>query len=314
MNRIHDPNEFEPACIQRHLGLWAIEARAIRSAIAAIRDGRPLWSAEDARREGSKSGPLLYYLTDDNVAIVPMFGAISKGDSKFGGVNSLRTRRAIRAAVADQDVAGIMLHIDSPGGMVAGTDDLARDVEQAGRAKPVVSHIDDLGASGAYWVASQTSRITSNRLGQIGSIGCVLIVEDASKKMEDEGVAVHVISTGEFKGMGAYGSEITEAMLAKWQEGVDEINDVFMQTIKSGRGMSIADVRALATGEVWFAPEAAENGLIDGVASFEDAYGMLLQDIADQAPPRSVRRSSRASLQLAEVAAKLSSSRRNNSK
>src|SRR5581483_9650939 len=108
-------------------------------------------------------------------------GMLMKGQSSMGGTSTVMARRDIRQAVADQDVAGILLAIDSPGGTVAGTDDLAAEVRQARTSKPVWAAIDDLGASAAYWVASQTQRVTVNSpTALVGSIGTLQVIRDLS--------------------------------------------------------------------------------------------------------------------------------------
>ena len=86
---------------------------------------------------------------------------MQKGSSKFGGASTIRVRRQIREARQDEDVEAILLVVDSPGGTVAGTDELAREVGRAAEEKIVHAHIDDLGASAAFWALFDFSVVVS---------------------------------------------------------------------------------------------------------------------------------------------------------
>lgn len=288
------PNNYDPKCAAMHLGRWAIYPHWLNQAVAAIKAG--LWPVKDAKLiaefDAEGTPRILMDKTDDGIAIVPMTGAMMKGDSKFGGVSTLRARRALRMAVADPEIDGIMLHIDSPGGTVAGTKELADDVRAAGASKLLYVHADDLIASAAYWVGSQATRLTANATAEVGSIGTLAIVEDTSGAAEMDGVKVHVISTGEFKGAFADGAPVTEAHLADLQQAVDDLNAHFLAGIAAGRGDrikaagggagSLGAVKRLANelqGRVVIADKAMGMGLIDGVTSFDGAMDDLRKAI-----------------------------------
>jgi len=189
------------------MGLWLIEERWMRQALEMVkhgtdrtmdRDGIPsaaegrvsrdgvAWAAEPGRVV-ERAGDLVFLLYEriaEGIAVIPLAGPLMKIDSKFGSTNTVRVRRALRAALADPDVRGILLHIDdSPGGTMAGTADLAAAVAAANLEKPVWAQIDDMGASAAYWVAAQARRIVANATAELGSIGVVAVLEDSSKAM-----------------------------------------------------------------------------------------------------------------------------------
>ena len=120
---IEDTVGWEPKCASRHIGDWLIEPYWMQEAVANLRAGRLLRVDQgdiDAQRD-----PVLFVVDEGKIAHIMIQGPMMKGDSKFGGTNTVRTRRALRAAVADAAVRGIMIHADSPGGTVAGTNDLA---------------------------------------------------------------------------------------------------------------------------------------------------------------------------------------------
>ena len=246
--------------------VWCIDPDTLRKALdTELPDEKPVAQEGDARQ---------FALTASGAAIIPITGLMTKGESfatLFGfGTNTLRTRAAVRAAAADDEVTGIMLFIDSPGGEVAGTDELGEEIRAANRIKPVFAFIEDLGASAALWVASQAGTVFSNRMAEVGSIGVFTVIVDASEAAEREGLKVHVISTGDFKGS-ALGAPVSEEKIAEVQRIVDAINIEFKAAVKRGRGMSAKAVDAIADGRVFMAPRAEELGLTDGVRTLERA-------------------------------------------
>jgi protease-4 len=283
---------IERECFSSHMGLWLVEPSWGRACLAALRCGQvPSFSvrrAEMLPSDGNKSeddpgdGR-----TVDGVRIIPINGAVTKGSSKLG-TSSVDVRRQVRQAVADPQVRGILLHIDSPGGHVAGTDDLAAAVVLArGADKPVFAQIDDLGASAAYWVASQAGHIAVNPSGEVGSIGTLAIVEDTSGAAEMAGIKVHVITTGPFKAVGVDGVPVTEAQLDYIRERVEAINEQFIAAVSDGRSMTKAQVRKLADGKLLSARQAIDAGLVDKVARFEDTLELAVRQV--NRPARSRR-------------------------
>lgn len=263
-------------CLTRHLGVWAMTEYCLErwplwfAALHAIRGGHPLPDIQ-ARTRGRSDDEPLYQVTN-GVAIVPISGPMMKGDSKFGGANTVQIRQAIRGALADDAVKSIMLHVDSPGGSVAGTDELARDIKRANMSKPVHAHIDDLGASAAYWVASQALKITAGYAAEVGSIGVYAVVEDTSAQAAMEGVKVHVVSTGPLKGALEPGTTVTAEQLNYVQERVDDMNRHFQAAILRGRvNMTSDQLKEASDGRVFGAAEARKLGLIDRVQSFDEA-------------------------------------------
>jgi signal peptide peptidase SppA len=263
-------------CLSRHLGVWAMTEYCLErwplwfGALHAVRNGHALPDIQ-ARARGQASEEPLYEVVN-GVAIIPVSGPMMKGDSKYGGANTVQIRRSIRAAVGDDAVRAILLGVDSPGGTVAGTDELARDIKRADLVKPVHAHIDDLGASAAYWIASQARKVTAGYAAEVGSIGVYAVVEDSSAAAAAQGVKVHVVSTGPMKGALEPGTPVTESQLAYVQERVDEMNQHFKSAILRGRaGITHEQLAQASDGRVFGAKEAKALGLIDKVQSFDEA-------------------------------------------
>lgn len=282
-------------CWNSHIGVdWCIYVEWLQGALAEIQAGtRQPMAASDAAPT--------YFTTPSGTAIVSLDGPLMKARSKFGGTSTVQTRVLMRQALADPAVSSILLRIESPGGTVSGTQELAQDVRAANEIKPVFAQIEDLGASAAYWIASQARQIFANEMAMVGSIGTVAVLEDLSKAAEMKGIKVHVVSTGEFKGAGVPGAPITDAQIAHVQERVDDLNEHFLKAIKTGRNMGIDAVRKLADGKVHIAAKAQAMGLIDGVQSIDKTLRQLAGEAKAQAGQGSIGRRARAQLAIEDA-------------
>jgi signal peptide peptidase SppA len=188
-------------------------------------------------------------------------------------------RRQFRNALRDPDVKGGMMLIDSPGGTVAGTDELASDIKAFAKQKPLHAHGEGVIASAAYWLAVQASRVSATRLTDVGSIGVVASVYDESGMYEAAGIKVHVISTGPDKGAFIPGTEVTGEQLEMIQSEVDDIFATFKAEVRKGRSMSDAQFGKVSSGRTWVGTKAVELGLIDAVEGVDDAYTNLARAI-----------------------------------
>lgn len=259
-------------CVARHTGVWCVEPRWFAATWAAIRGGQ--YRQLDLEDAVSQSTPPVR-VTEDGIAVVGVEGMLMKGSSKFGNVDSVALRGALRQLAGQDAVRAIVLHIDSPGGTFAGTDELASDIAAVNAVTPVVVHIEDMGASAAYYAASQASAIYASPASEVGSIGTYAVVEDTSGAAEASGVKVHVVASGPHKGTLADGVPVTEEVLADVQKRVHEINGFFLRAVERGRGMSAKDVAAVADGRTWMAADAKGLGLIDGVQRFDDTINQI---------------------------------------
>lgn len=275
MKTLLDLMATQPACAAQHFGPWMVEPGRFMDTIRAIEQGM----IEPQQAAGQRGDDEMYVMEGD-LAIVPIHGFMMKGRSSFGGTSTVETRSLLRALASDPDVGGIMLHVDSPGGTAAGTSELADDVAAAARRKPVHAHADDMMASAAAFAGLQARRVTANAAGVVGSFGTVARLMDFSKKAEQDGIKVHVISTGPFKGAFTGGAPIPDEHLAYAKEMVESMNQPFLQAVQRGRAdMSKQQARDLfygpEGGKVWSADRAAKMGIIDAVESFDAAMNNL---------------------------------------
>jgi signal peptide peptidase SppA len=268
-------------CYAAHFGVWAVDPAWLRQAVQSVRSGA-IKAAERVEVKGAGA-----YTQQDNVAIVRINGPMMKGLSKYAdNTSTIAVRRQLRDAVSNKDVGGILLAIDSPGGTVAGTMELANAVRDAGKEKPLHAFIEDTGASAAYWTASQAQRVSANEAAMVGSIGTYSILYDTSAMAEAEGVKPVVFTTGPYKAMGEPGVAITDEQREYWQGIVNELETLFERAVAKGRNMPAKEVRELADGRVHLAKAAQGLGLIDAVETFEIAFRKLQSEIKSAGTPR----------------------------
>lgn len=215
-----------------------------------------------------------------SVAYIPLVGAMTKYGDEYGWTAStIAFANAVRNAADDREIAAIYLSIDSPGGEVAGLEDAVEAVRYAAARKHVHAHIDDLGASAAYWVASQASAISANAYAEVGSIGAYAAVWDVSEALAKQGIKVHVVASGPEKGKGTEGLEIEDDTLAALQAQVDRVAGHFVRAVAAGRHMEEERVREMATGATYPAEDALAVGLIDAIATNREALAMALAEV-----------------------------------
>lgn len=206
-------------------------------------------------------------------AVVPVSGVLMKSVPswvRFWGLDATgydEIGAALSEALADDSIDTINLAVNSPGGQASGNQELADRIRAARTQKRVTATIEDLGASAAYWLAAQAEQVTANPNAFVGSIGVYIVYWDMTAMAEQMGIKVHLIRSGELKGMGVPGAAISDGQIAAMQENIDAIYEDFLAGVAAGRQRSAKDVRSWGTGRVWEAKAALELGLIDAIAS-----------------------------------------------
>lgn len=265
------------ARLTEYAGPWLIEPSAAQSLLRLVNSidlrahvaaglAQPKAVASPLESVSGKGGK--------TIAVVNLAGPLMKQQSSMGGTSTVAARRAIRQAAADQTVSAILLRIDSPGGTVAGTADLAADVRAARSSKPVWAQIEDTGASAAYWVASQASQIWANAdTALVGSIGTLIRVVESAGTPDANGNREVAFATGPYKAIGH--KPLTEDEAAVVQQLAESLQVPFDAAVKKGRRLTDAQLAAVRTGQAWTAPEAQRLKLIDGVRSMDETLKAL---------------------------------------
>ena len=229
-------------------------------------------------RESSKS-----YSMDGDIAIIRLEGTtVHKAGhldamSGFCGYNMLTSQ--LNEAYRDPDVYGIWMEIDSPGGAVSGlfafVEELARMADEG--KKPIYAWVNEQACSAAYAIASVCNKIYGPADAMVGSIGCVVVHTSMTRALDDQGIDVTVIRSGEKKMRGNPYEDLDEATAEKLQASVDDVRKRFATLVSMGRGIPMKDV--LATEADWFdGKEAVSRGLMDAVVSEREAWSRLEEE------------------------------------
>lgn len=262
----------------QYLGVWCVEPVAFRGALEMVSGLDLARHIEGRQGDEELFGPAIRE-DMDGVAVIHIEGMLTKyGSSLSRNGGAVSIRKAVRDAARDPKVRALVLRVDSPGGNVAGISDLAEEVARARAAKPVTAYIEDVGASAAYWVASQAGKVFANTGAQVGSIGAYTVLRDSSGMAEKAGIRVHVVRAGAMKGIGESGVAVTDEHLGEVQRMVDGVNALMVGQIAKGRGFDMEQAARLNTGQVWLAGEALKLRLIDGIKTFDEAVGAARQE------------------------------------
>lgn len=210
--------------------------------------------------------------TRDGVAVLPVSGPIFRYANLFteiSGATSIEVLAAdFRAALDDPAVKAIVLEVNSPGGEVDGTSEFAQHIFEARNQKPVVSYVSHLGASAGYWIPSASGEIVVADTASLGSIGVV----GGLRLSKDKNYVEFVSSQSPNKRP----NPETESGRAQIQQHIDDLAQVFIDSVAQYRGMSPEDVvRNGGMGGLKVGQKAVDAGLADRVGTLEDLIAEL---------------------------------------
>jgi len=190
----------------------------------------------------------------------------------------------------DDSVKAIILHVNSPGGGVAASEEIYRQVKRLRDEKHrrIVASIETVGASGAYYVSSATNKIYADNGSIVGSIGVIAEWVNYGELMRWAKLKPEVLKVGEFKDTGDPSRELTPAERAYMQSLIDNMYGQFVQAVAEGRHAKKEDIRAIADGRVWTGQEALLLHLIDQVADFQTAVEDTARSVGIRGEPNLV--------------------------
>ena len=175
----------------------------------------------------------------------------------------------IRRAAGNPDVAVLVLRLNSPGGSVVGADEIYHALRQT--QKPVVAFLQEVAASGAYYISMAAEHIVANPNSLTGSIGVIGQFPNAEALMEKIGVQVTTIKSGKAKDIGNPFRAMSDEEQAIFQDIVDETYGRFVDIVARGRNLPEEQVRELADGRIYTGQKALELGLVDALGYQQDA-------------------------------------------
>ncbi len=222
---------------------------------------------------GVKMGQLP--LVGQKIAIIPLKGEITAEGcsaslfSSASCANVAAIKEMLKAADKDDSIRAVVLDINSGGGSVVPSRDLAYTVKAM--KKPVVAFIGETGASGAYYVASAADYIVTDRDSMTGSIGVIMTIQQMYGLYDKLGLNVTVIKSGKVKDIGSPYREMTPEENKELTNMVDKIYEDFISDVAVNRNLSVDYVRNISDGSIYLGRDAKDMGLVDSLGGIDDA-------------------------------------------
>ena len=227
-----------------------------------------------AEQAGADPGAFLFFMREperdldirDGIAVIPIRGGLFNFRLE-------RIQRQVRQAVADASVKAILFDIDSPGGTVQTTFDLADEIFEARQAKPLWAIANDDAFSAAYALGSSAHRLFVTRTGGVGSVGVIAVHVEFSKMDARMGVKFTEIISGARKKDFSDAEPLNPTARRLLQAEVDRLREIFIETVARNRGLSDEAVSDTEAG-VYFGPNGigGDVGFADGVATFDVVF------------------------------------------
>lgn len=210
-------------------------------------------------------------------------------NGKSRGYNHNYIINSINSMMNDDDNLGIIIYMNTPGGSVYASDDIYLKIceYQNKTGRPVYSSMQSQATSGGYYISAPCDKIYANRNCWTGSIGVTLgTMYDVSELLDNLGIRVQTITSGENKAMGSTTQEMTNEQRDILQSLVDEAYEQFVGIVADGRGMDIQEVKEIADGRIYSARQAKEIGLVDEIGTYGDCANAILDLVATSNIPK----------------------------
>lgn len=202
------------------------------------------------------------------VALVKMEGVIGMDLDALSVIEELKQYRK------DTSVKAVIVRLDSPGGVVAPSQEIYQELKKLQAKKPVVVSMGSLAASGGYYISVAAEKIVANPGTMTGSIGVIMELPNVQGLMDKVGIKTEVIKSGRHKDMASMFRSMTSEERALLQKLLDDVHDQFIEAVAEGRGMDEAKVRGLADGRVFTGRQALQLGFVDELGTLEDAVAL----------------------------------------
>lgn len=177
----------------------------------------------------------------------------------------------IKSADEDTNVKGVLLVVDSPGGAVSPSIELAYAIKRLKEKKPVVVYAKGTIASGSYYASIWADEIMANPGSMVGSIGVIMQGANLSEVMQKIGIETQVVKAGKYKQIGTPDREWEDYERAELEKVINATYDMFSKDVADARGLDINKRSEYADAHIFTAAQAQEVGLIDSLGVMYDA-------------------------------------------
>lgn len=217
------------------------------------------------------------------VGVVELSGEIREAETLVESLDDLRK---------DTSIVSVVLRIDSPGGGVAPSQEIADAVVRLRETKPVIASLGNIAASGGYYVAAAASTIVAAPGTLTGSIGVIMEFRQLQTLAEKIGIGQNIVKSGLYKDIGQPMRPMTDGERTLLQGMVDDVYGQFVDAVATGRNLDASRVRELADGRLYSGAQAKAVGLVDELGGMTAAVKLAWEKGGQTGEPR-IRRSKR---------------------
>ena len=213
----------------------------------------------------------------NKIAIIHVEGAIVTGDIGFNSAGSGGVVKNINKARDDENVKGIVLRVNSPGGDVYASSMITNALEEfQSTGRPVITSMGDIAASGGVWVTTTSEEIWAESTTLTGSIGVYGVYPDLSPLANWAGINYDGISMTKSGEVYDLRRGVSVELNRQFEEGVENFYRDFVAKVADNRGMDFSEVLKVAGGRIWGGDKALELGLVDKLGSLDDAVNSIV--------------------------------------
>ena len=211
----------------------------------------------------------------NKLLVIPIKGTISTSDQTFlffgQEANVPFILSCLERAEKDSTIKAVMLEINSGGGTVVGSSNVADKVKELKQQKPVVAFINEIGASGAYWIASTADKIIAEPFSLTGSIGVTASYLQYAGLLSDFNITYQRLVTGEFKDIATPYKELTQRERKVLLDKLNIIHQEFLNVVAENRGLTEVQKTRVGNGLFYLGKEALDLGLVDELGNKKKA-------------------------------------------
>ena len=215
--------------------------------------------------------------SDNQIAIVEVTGMIA---------DSRDIVRQLKEYRLDDNIKGIILRIDSPGGSVAPSQEIYDEVLKVKNSnKKVFASLGNMAASGGYYIASPADLVVANPGTLTGSIGVIMAFSNIEELIKKIGMRPEVIKSGKFKDSGSPVRPMSKTERNLLQGVVDDVHEQFMEAVVKGRHLSKKKVKKIADGRIFTGRQALKLKLVDHLGGLEETIDLMAKTIGIKGHP-----------------------------
>jgi len=186
-------------------------------------------------------------------------------------IDSRETVRQLRYFLKKDTIKAVVLRVDSPGGVVAPSQEISDEVRKFAAKKRIIVSMGSLAASGGYYISAPATLIYANPGTITASIGVILKLSNIEALMDKIGIKSYTLKTGEFKDSGSPFRKLSPADRAMLQSVIDNTQEQFVQAVARGRKLPVEEVRKIADGRILSGEQAKALKLVDRLGTLQDA-------------------------------------------